>query len=566
VLKVNFTSFITLADKSQEQHTSSYNSRLDKAFLYSLFMLDTHLNERISSMVNRPFHGNHKSTTRLKKSNTGEAPRMENKKAQTDRRTFIKSALSAAALANTAATARANDRTSTEGSSDNARKKPNIVLYVADQVRWDFIGAYGLNPSVRTPNLDRLVQRGTAFTHAVTNQPLCSPSRACMITGRYATETGMWQLELELRRDLPTLATVLRSNGYTANFIGKWHLALIPPGDEKARGYVPPESRGGFLDFWEGANALELTSHPYAGTIWDGQGNAITFQDQYRVDFVTDRAVRFLRQPQEKPFLLFISQLEPHHQNDEKRFVAPRGYAERYENPYVPPDLLHLPGDWQKQLPDYYGSIERIDESVGRILQTLEEQNLLENTIFLFTSDHGCHFRTRNGEYKRSPHDSSIRIPFLMQGPGVERSLRLNQIIGNISLTPTLLELCGVAAPSSMKGRSLAPLIRSSEARAKWQNEALIQISQSMVARAIRTDEWTYCVANPALDGKKVPSSQTYSEYQMYNNFGDPAQLVNLAGRFPYRKTADALRERLLELIAASGEERPEILPARLYP
>ena len=163
-----------------------------------------------------------------------------------------------------------------------------------------------------------------------------------------------------------------------------------------------------------------------------------------------------------------------------------------------------MPGNWQAQLPDYYGDIEKIDESVGRILQTLEEQKLLDNTIFLFASDHGCHFETRNAEYKRSPHDSSIRIPFLMQGPGLDRSMQLSEIVGNIDLTPTLLDAAGVAVPASMKGRSLMPLVRDPEARLNWDNKALIQISESMVGRAIRTPEWTYCVADPNLQGSRA--------------------------------------------------------------
>lgn len=445
-------------------------------------------------------------------------------------------------------------------------KKPNVILYVADQMRWDFIRAYGLNSTTRTPNLDSVFRRGVAFTGAVTNQPLCSPSRACMMTGRYATETGMWRLDQTLNPSLPTLATEFRSHGYTANFVGKWHLAPANPAIHSGRGFVKPEDRAGFLDFWEGSNQLEWTSHPYSGTIWDGAGNPITWKDEYRVDFLTDRAVRFLKQPQEKPFLLFISQLEPHFQNDLGRPVAPKGYAERFQNPFVPADLLHRPGDWQAQLPDYYGCIESIDQSVGRILETLDKIGQLDNTVFLFSSDHGCHFRTRNREYKRSPHDDSIRVPWVMQGPGLDLGVAVPEIFGNTCMTPTLLDAAGFKAPASMKGRSVLPLLHDPKAREQWPNQALIQVSESMVGRAIRTREWTYCVAARGLDGRKIESSDHYDEYQMYNNFDDPAQLVNLAARVPYLKDAEMLRGKLLDAIAASGEPRPTITPATLYP
>jgi len=148
---------------------------------------------------------------------------------------------------------------------------------------------------------------------------------------------------------------------------------------------------------------LERTTHPYYGTIWDREGKEMSFKDQYRVDFLTDRAVRFLEQPQEKPFFLYISQPEPHFQNDLNTVVGPKGMTDKYQNPIVPSDLSSLPDVWQQQLPDYYAAIERIDQSVGRIVETLGKQNLLDNTIFLFTSDHGCHFGTRENNYKRTP-------------------------------------------------------------------------------------------------------------------------------------------------------------------
>ena len=445
-------------------------------------------------------------------------------------------------------------------------RRPNIVLYCCDQMRSDFVGAYRENSRTQTPNIDGLVARGTAFQNAVTNQPLCSPSRACMITGRYALETGEWKISMGMDTSLPTLATVLREAGYTANFIGKWHLMKADSKTHAGYGFVPPEQRHGFLDLWEGANEFEHTTHPYYGTIWDQDGKEITYKDQYRVDFITERAVRFLRQPQEKPFLLFISQLEPHQQNDEKRMVAPNGYAERYKNPFVPASERGLPGDWQEQLPDYYGCIEKIDESVGTVLKTLEEQKLMENTIFVFLSDHGCHFMTRNTEYKRSPHDSAIRIPLIFQGPGFQGPVRRDEIVSMIDLTPTLLAAAGATIPASMKGQSLLPLLGPPVRRPDWDNVAYIQISESMVGRAIRTPEWCYCVADRTSDGTRQPGSTHYEEYQMYNLCDDPAQLVNLAGRKEYREQAAQLRALLKKRMVEAGEPEAEITPARLYP
>jgi arylsulfatase A-like enzyme len=484
-----------------------------------------------------------------------------------NRRSFVLGTAAAAAHAGVAAslTRGVNPGSDAQDAPRTERPKPNIVIYLSDQFRWDFVGANGLNSSTRTPNLDALAADGTNFTHAVTNQPVCGPSRSVMLTGRYATNTGVWHNGLGLNGELPTLATELRKAGYTANYIGKWHLA---PGSEAQGGgigRVSRDERGGFLDFWEGSNVLELTSHPYEGTLYDSDGNEINFKDRYRVDFLTDRAERFLRRKQEKPFLLMISQLEPHQQNDMNRMVGPKGSAERFINALTPPDLRVFPGDWRQQLPDYYGACESIDASVGRVRQILEEEKLAENTIFVFMSDHGCHFMTRNQEYKRSAHNSSLRIPLLIHGPGFEGARQIQEVAGVVHLAPTLLDAAGVAAPESMQGRSLMPLLRDAGARESWPNKELIQISESMTGRAIHTREWTYCVADLS-GGTSAPASASYTEYQMYDQRADPQELVNLAGRKEYRKEAEELREELKKMIVASGEKEPEIVPAKLYP
>ena len=335
-----------------------------------------------------------------------------------------------------AGVAAALPHSSAAGQATSEKRQPNIVIYHSDQFRWDFVGANGLNSSTRTPNLDALAAHGKNFTHAVTNQPVCAPARSVLMTGRYASETNVWHNGLPMSTELPTLAGELRKAGYTSNLIGKWHLAPGKEADGGGPGYVKPEYRGGFLDLWEGANALEHTTHPYEGTIYDGDGKEITFKDQYRVDFITDRAERFLRQKQEKPFFLFISQLEPHQQNDLKRMVGPKGSAERFINASVPSDLRNLPGDWHQQLPDYYGACESIDASVGRVRKVLEEEHLADNTIFVFISDHGCHFMTRNQEYKRSTHNSSVRIPLIIQGPGFEGVRSRYRSCSALSMSP----------------------------------------------------------------------------------------------------------------------------------
>lgn len=491
----------------------------------------------------------------------------ENLSKQSTRRNFLKQTAMAAAVSPLIGAV-------TEVKADPAdqlAKRPNVLLVISDQYRWDFICSYGRNPMDFTPNLDAMLRRGTAFENAFTNQPLCSPARSCLFTGQYATKTGVWKLGFGLQPGTTTLATLLRAQGYSTNYIGKWHLAPNSRDNNASRGYVPPEYRGGFDDLWQASNELEITSHPYEGTIWDGAGNPMHFKDVYRVDYLTDLAVKFLQQKQDKPFFLVLSQLEPHQQNDLNGFSPPKGYDEKFRNPYIPPDLRQLPGDWPFQSANYYGDCKSIDESMGKIFQTLREQNLEDNTIVIFLSDHGCHFRTRNTEYKRSPHESSIHIPLIIQGPGFNNGQRISEMVSLVDVAPTLLSVLGLPVPASMQGTNFLPLVSDPAARAAWRNEVFIQISESQTARAIRTPEWTYVALAPDADTRTDSGSMTYRDYQLYNNFADPAQIINLAGRSDpaglvhyagnrsMRQITDELRERLLTRMEEAGEARPEI-------
>ena len=478
-------------------------------------------------------------------------PSSESSGSAVSRRNFLKESSAAGALSLTS-TANA-----AEGAQSRDNARPNVILVISDQFRWDCLGQNGLNSLNLTPNLDSMAAEGVNFLNAITNQPVCAPSRACLFTSQYTNRHGVWRNSIALPQQATTLAKIFRQAGYSANYIGKWHLGLpdVP-------GAVAPQYRGGFSDYWEGCNELELTSHPYEGTIWDDAGEPIHFENTYRVDFLTGRVSRFLREKAKAPFFLVVSYLEPHFQNDCNCFVAPTGYADRYRNSFVPADLKFFPGDWQSQLPDYYGCIARVDENMGRLRQELTTLDLLNKTIVVFLSDHGCHFRTRNAEYKRSAHESSVHVPLVISGPGFDRSQAIRELVSQVDVAPTLLDACGVTAPSSFQGRSAMPLLRR-ETKA-WQNEVFIQISESMTGRALRTAEWTYVVARP--DGKSGSSSPEYEEYQLYNLYDDPYQLVNLAGRTETRGISRVLRERLRNRMLEAGEQSVEIRARPLYP
>jgi arylsulfatase A-like enzyme len=372
-----------------------------------------------------------------------------------------------------------------------------------------------------------------------------------MFTGQYPARHGVWRNSpngVSLSPSTPTIATELTKVGYSANYIGKWHLADGPTGP------VAPGARGGFLGLWEASNLLELTSHPYEGEIYDSDGRAISFKDQYRVDFLTTRAQRFLNQSSpNSPFLLVVSFLEPHQQNDLGRMVAPKGYAERYQNPYVPLDLRPFPGDWQQQLPDYYGCLSSVDSAVGELVSTLQKRGLESNTIIVFLSDHGCHFMTRNTEYKRSGHDSSIRVPLVIAGPGFEGGHEVHQFAATVDLMPTLLESAGAPVPATVQGHSLAASNHS--------DEAFFQMSEFWNARGLRTQDWTYVAAAPREKPlhEAKPNSPGYHTFQLYDNRADPYQLVNLAGRKETKAIEERLQERLLVRMREAGDPPAEL-------
>jgi arylsulfatase A-like enzyme len=430
--------------------------------------------------------------------------------------------------------------------------QPNVIVFFTDQQRWDTTGVHG-NPLELTPNFDAMAQRGTHAAAAFTPQPVCGPARSVVQTGMYATETGCFRNGIPLPSDVPTLGKAFQEAGYATGYIGKWHLAGEEP--------VPPEQRGGY-DYWLASNALEFTSDAYRCELYNGEGELVRLPG-YRVDALTDAAIRFVDQRQDQPFFLFLSFLEPHHQNHRDDYPAPDVYRQRYTGRWVPPDLAALGGSAPQHLGGYYGMVRRLDEALGRLLDALRSLELLDNTVVVFTSDHGCHFKTRNGEYKRSCHESSIRIPMAFQGPGFDGGGRQRQLVSLIDLPPTLLDAAGIATPPTMRGRSILTLLRGG---AEWPEEVFVQISESQVGRAVRTQRWKYGVTAPDADGVRDASAPRYSEQYLYDLEADPYELTNLIGFESHAEVAAVLRERLLQRMAMAGEDPPEITPAEPRP
>lgn len=428
------------------------------------------------------------------------------------------------------------------------RKQPNVLFFFTDQQRWDTTGVHG-NPMGLTPNFDRMAMEGTHCHHAFSCQPVCLPTRMVLQTGRYASQFQTYSNAGELPVGTRTLGHMFRDAGYRTGYIGKWHMCHEEP--------VPPERRDGYDD-WLGSNVLEFTSDAYDVTMFDDDGEPVKLPG-YRVDALADAAIRYVDKNQDNPFFLFLSFIEPHFQNTRDDYPAPTGYEERYLNNYMPPDLLALGGTAARHLPGYYGMVKRLDEALGRVQDALRSLDLLDDTIIIFTSDHGCHFKTRNGEYKRSCHDSSMRVPLVVNGPGFESGGRLREMISLIDVPPTLLDACGIDVPADMQGRSFLPL--TCGRLDDWQEEVYAEICDGHLSRAARTKRWKYSVRRTD-PGFPDQGSWTFEEDCLYDLKADPYELNNLVGFESHRKVADVMKERLLKRMAAAGEPAPEIQDA----
>ena len=449
-------------------------------------------------------------------------------------------------------------------------KRPNILFILSDQQRWDTCGCYG-QPLPVTPQLDRMAREGMRFESVFSPQPVCGPTRACLQTGKYATETGCVTNDVALPLDEKTLAHYASAAGYEVGYLGKWHLASnystdwfpMPEGAERLEyrmRAVPPERRGGYEDYWLASDVLEFTSHSYDGHMFDAAMNKREFPPgRYRADAQTDWVLEYLQtRAGERPFFLFVSYIEPHHQNDHGHFEGPHGSKERFKDFVAPDDLADAEGDWREEYPDYLGCVHSLDTNLGRIRAELERLGLSDDTLVMYTSDHGCHFRARNSEYKRSCHDASIRVPLVMCGPGFGGGAVVDELVSLMDLPPTVLTAAGVAPPDAMRGRALQPLVEGSAD--DWPAEVFVQISESHCGRAIRTKRWKYSVRAPGKEGWE-PSSDLYVDDFLYDLENDPHEQHNLVRSADHIRVRETLAQRLKSRMVQAGEDAPEIIP-----
>ncbi len=433
--------------------------------------------------------------------------------------------------------------------------KPNIILYFSDQQRWDTV-----NETVM-PNLCALAKEGVTFKNNFTCQPVCGPARACLQSGRYASQTGCFYNGIPLPEDTKTLAHYFNDAAYQTAYIGKWHLA-----SDRIKGMgihcetkPIPKSRQGGYQYMRASDVLEFTSHGYDGYVFDENGKRYDFKG-YRADCINDYALEYLDKcDKEKPFFMFVSQLEPHHQNDHHRIEGYRQSVDDFKDYPIADDLTFLKGSYRKDYPDYISAINRLDYNLGRLIDKLKSLGIYDDTIIIYTSDHGAHFKTRNAEYKRSCHDASIHTPLVIKGGKFTGGLIEERLSSLIDLPPTLLSMAGIPIPGDYMGIDLARLTDNS---VKPRDCVYIEISEASNSRAIRTQRFKYEVRDPAITGYVHHHSKAYFESYLYDLKRDPNEMHNLVKDPAYKHIRQELKYLLLKQMENTGEERPVIFPA----
>jgi len=442
---------------------------------------------------------------------------------------------------------------------ENRPARPNIIYILADQWRAQDIG-YAGNPEVITPNLDKLAQQSVVFTNAVSGCPVCSPHRASLLTGQYPLTHGVFYNDKPLKNEALTIAEVLKEEGYQTGYIGKWHVNGHTKGEtyrESRNAPVTEDRRQGF-DFWK----VNECTHNYVDGFYYDEQNKKHFWEGYDAFVQTDTAIQYMRTKAENdPFLLFLSWGPPHAPYQ----TAPEEYQQLYANPEKVTLRENVPEEAadkaREQIAGYYAHIAALDKAVGDILQALKENNLEENTILVFTSDHGDMLWSHGMVKKQKPWDESILVPFLVHYPAKlgKAGKKIETPINTPDIMPTLLGLSNVSIPESVEGKDFSTLISSNDTQSPQDSAALIQCP-------VPFHQWNYQKGGREYRGVRTPR-YTYARdlqgpWLLYDNYQDRFQLNNLINEPDYAPIQSVLDNELEKKLAATNDE---FLPGDVY-
>jgi arylsulfatase A-like enzyme len=418
-------------------------------------------------------------------------------------------------------------------------KQPNILFVFADQWRASATG-YAGNPQVRTPNLDRFAAENFNFTTAVSNCPVCTPYRATLMTGQYPLTHGAFVNDVPITSDAKCLGECFQEAGYDTGYIGKWHI------DGHGRdAYIPPERRKGF-QYWK----VRECTHDYNNSFYYGDSPEKNWWDGYDAIAQTKDAQNYINDHTDSgdPFFLMLSWGPPHEPYD----TAPQEFRELYNKD----DIIlreNVPEEKtdqaREQIAGYYAHCTALDRCFGELISTVDEAGIAEDTIVVFTSDHGDMLGSQGERGKQRPWDESILVPMLMRYPsGLGRGSRQVDVPFNSPhIMPTLLGLAGLEIPETVEGYDFAPFLRGE--RPAPETGALIELpvpiaefSDSPEWRGLRTERYTYAITRAG-------------PWVLYDSHSDPYQLNNLIDNPEYDEVREELDAELRYRLKARGDE-----------
>ncbi len=452
---------------------------------------------------------------------------------------------------------------------DTPSRQPNVLVILTDDQRWDALGVVqremgdaALFPWFETPHLDRLAAEGVRFSQAFVTTSLCSPSRASLLSGRYARAHGVYDNFTEYPDDLPGYPRRLQDAGYETAYIGKWHM-----------GEDNDAARPGF-DYW--------MSHRGQGNYFDNEFNVDGTRTQvpgYYTTVVTDHAVAWIERPHERPWLLVVGQKAPHGGpiQPDPRFAAafddrdirkPVNYANYRSSDGKPAWLEESLDTWHGHngplydlkehgafVRAYLATLLSVDESVGRLLDSLEATGQLDDTVVVFTSDNGFVLGEHGRVDKRTMYEESIRVPLLVRYPRLATPGRVvSQMVLSHDLAPSLIELARATPLEDITGRSFVPLLSGTDV--PWRSAFLYeynyekQFPYTPNVRGVRTDDWKF-IRYPTGDGE--PDRFTA---ELYDLRADPHELRNLADDPAHAARRREMEQRFDEVSAEAGPDR----------
>ena len=458
-----------------------------------------------------------------------------------------------------------------------AAEQPNVLFISADDMNCD-LGAYG-HPLVKTPNLDRLCRLGVRFDAAYCQQPLCGPSRASIMTGLRPDSLDMHTLKHELRQknpDVVTLGQLFRSNGYYSARAGKiYHYGnpsmIGTDGNDDPATWDERHNPIGIDRLQQekitryGAGQEKNRNLGISMAWWDPESR----DEEHTDGMVASKIVELIREKKDKAFFLAAGFFNPH-----CPYVAPKKYFDLYplDQITIPDadeakrDLEDVPAmavqrdmrNWPYYFKDvtveearkckqaYFATISFVDAQVGRLLDALAENDLLDKTIIVFWSDHGYFLGEKGLWYKRKAFERSARMPLIIAAPGLSRGKHTTKPVELLDLYPTLADLCGLNPPANLEGKSLRPLLTDVLGNG-WHKPAVTQIWHNRKAwgYSIRTDRYRY---TEWLEGK--------AGRELYDHSVDPEEVTNLANDSQHAKAVAELSGRLAKYVQLKPHKR----------